>query len=126
MGSFRELIVYKKAFSLAMDIFHLTRQFPGEERYSLTDQVRRSSRGVCTNLAEAYRKRRCEAAFIAKLTDADAENTETMVHLDFAVACGHANDDEIRPLMECAEEVGVMLNSMMNNPSKWVTGPRRS
>jgi len=125
MGSFRDLIIYKKAFSLAMDIFRLTKQFPDEERYSLTDQIKRSSRGVCTNLAEAYRKRRYEAAFIAKLTDSDTENTETLVHLDFAVACGYATDEQVRPLIERTEEVGVMLNSMMNNPGKWVTGPRK-
>jgi four helix bundle protein len=125
MGSFRDLIVYQKAFKLAMDLFRLSKQFPKEERFDLTDQIRRSSRGVCTNLAEAYRKRRYKAAFIAKLTDSDAENTETQVHLDFAVACGYATQDEVTPLLAASEEVGVMLNSMMENPDKWTLKPKQ-
>lgn len=125
MGTFRDLIIYQKASSLAMDIFHLTTQFPKEERYALTDQIHRSSRRVCTNLAEAYRKRRYEAAFIAKLTDADTENTETLVHLDFAMACGFMELVRHNELVRRCEEVGVMLNSMMENPAKWVLKPRK-
>ena len=120
MGSFRDLIVYKKAFTLAMDVFALSKRFPKDERYTLTDQVYRSSRGVCANLAEAYRKRRYQAAFIAKLTDCDAENTETQVHLDFAVGCGYVAQVDIDVLLARSEEVGVMLNSMMEHPEKWI------
>lgn len=123
MGTFRDLIVYKKSFSLAMDIYRLTKQFPKEERYTLTDQVYRSSRGVSTNLAECYRKRRYRAAFIAKLTDSDGENTETQVHLEFALACGYATAEQVAPLISRSEEVGVMINSMMEHPEKWVLNP---
>jgi four helix bundle protein len=79
-----ELDVYKKAFAVAMDIFHVSKSFPKDETYSLTDQVRRSSRAVCANLAEAWRKRRYEAAFIAKLSDCESEAAETQVWLQFA------------------------------------------
>lgn len=81
---FRELIAYRKSFVLSMEIFHLSKSFPKEKKYSLTDQVRRSSRSVCANLAEAYRKRRYVNHFISKLTDCDAENSETNVWLEFA------------------------------------------
>lgn len=124
MGSFRDLIVYKKAFTLAMHVFELSKRFPKEERYSLTDQCRRSSRSVCTNTAEAYRKRRYQAHFISKITDADTENTETQVHLDFAVACKYVAQEDIAQLVAMSEEVGIMLNSMMEHPEKWVLKPK--
>lgn len=84
---FRELIVYQKAFEQAMKIFELTKHFPKEERFSLTDQIRRSSRSVCANLAEAWHKRRYPAHFVSKLTDSDAEAAETQVWLDFSLEC---------------------------------------
>lgn len=84
-----ELEVYKKAFDAATDLYHISKSFPKEETYSLTDQIRRSSRSVCANLAEAWRKRRYEAAFIAKLSDAECEAAETQVWLEFAVKCGY-------------------------------------
>ena len=84
---FKELIVYKKAFNLAMEVYEASKSFPTEEKYSLTDQIRRSSRSVCANIAEAYRKRLYIKNFISKLTDSDAENSETTVWLDFALAC---------------------------------------
>ena len=87
MSSFKDLIVYIKAFSLSMEIFEVSKGFPKEEKYALTDQVRRSSRSVCANIGEAYRKRRYPAHFISKLTDSDAENSETQVWIDFAFAC---------------------------------------
>ena len=87
MGTFKDLIVYKKAFALAMEIFEMTKSFPKEEKYSLIDQIRRSSRSVCANLGEGYRKRRYVAHFVAKTTDSDMENTETQVWLDFSLAC---------------------------------------
>jgi len=86
-GGFNDLIVYRKAFSLAMDIYKTTRQFPNEEVYSLTSQIRRSSRSVCSNIGEGYRKRLYEAHFISKMSDADMENSETQVWLNFAVEC---------------------------------------
>jgi four helix bundle protein len=81
---FRELLAYKKAFDLSMEIFRLSKSFPTEEKYSLTDQIKRSSRSACSNIAEAYRKRRYIAHFISKLTDSDGENSETNVWLEFA------------------------------------------
>src|SRR5258706_14280732 len=91
--SFKETKVYKLAFEQAMDIFEISKSFPKEEKYSLTDQVRRSSRSVCANLAEAYRKKRYPAHFISKLTDCDAENSETNVWIDFAFACQYINEE---------------------------------
>ncbi|HET6768454.1 MAG TPA: four helix bundle protein [Chitinophagaceae bacterium] len=84
MGDYRDLIVFQKSYKLAMDIFGATKKFPAEERYSLTDQLRRSSRSVCANLVEAYRRRKYRPYFISKLTDSETENAETQVWLDFA------------------------------------------
>lgn len=86
---FKSLRVYEIGFALAMDIFDVSKKFPKEETYSLTDQIRRSSRSVCVNVAEAYRKRRYEKHFISKLTDSDAENAETQSWLEFAYACNY-------------------------------------
>jgi four helix bundle protein len=91
-----ELEVYKKAHHAAMDLFRITRGFPKEEMYSLTDQIRRSSRSVCANLAEAWRKRRYEAAFVAKLSDAESEAAETQVWIEFAVKCGYLDRNTVR------------------------------
>ena len=87
MGDFKDLIVYQKAYQLAMEIFHISKKFPAEEKYSLTDQIRRSSRSVCSNLAEAYRRRKYKAHFLSKLTDCESENSETEVWLDFSRDC---------------------------------------
>src|SRR4030042_392206 len=92
MGNFKDLIVYKKAFELAMEIFEISKSFPQEEKYSLTDQIRRSSRSVCTNIAEGYRKRRYPAHFVSKCSDADMENSETQVWLDFSLRCEYINN----------------------------------
>lgn len=92
MGTFRDLIVYRKAFELAMKIFEMTKSFPKEEKYSLIDQIRRSSRSVCANIGEGYRKRRYVAHFIAKVTDSDMENTETQVWLDFSLSCKYITE----------------------------------
>ena len=91
---YKDLIVYRKAFALAMKVFHLTKKFPKEERYLLIDQFRRSSRSVCSCLAEAYRKRKYQPYFVNKITDADAENSETEVWIDFAYACEYISGDE--------------------------------
>src|SRR4030095_7691141 len=106
MASYKDMIIYTKAFRLAMDIFEISKRFPKEETYSLTDQVRRCSRSVCVNFAEAYRRRKYPAHFVSKITDADAENSETEVWLDFAFACKYINDDEHRNLISQKEEVG--------------------
>lgn len=112
------MIVYQKAFDLAMRVFHLTKKFPSAERFDLTSQVRRCSRSVCANFGEAYRRKRYKAHLVAKLTDPDSENTETQVHLDFAVACGYATAEEVAPLYALSEEVGLMLNSLIETPEK--------
>ena len=119
MGSFKDLIAYKKAFELAMEIFEISKRFPKEEKYSLTDQVRKSSRSVCANLAEAYRRKRYPLHFISKLTDCDAENSETGVWLDFAYECLYINNDEHNQLTFKKEEVGKLLGDMIKNPDKY-------
>ncbi|MGB5666223.1 MAG: four helix bundle protein [Maribacter sp.] len=117
--SFKTLDGYKKSFSLTMDIFELSKGFPKEETYSLTDQVRRSSRSVCANIAEAYRKRRYIKNWISKLTDSDGENSETQVWLDFAKACSYITDEAYNQLTERSEEVGRLINYMTNNLGKF-------
>ena len=117
--NFKETTLYKKASSLAMEIFEISKSFPNDEKYSLTDQVRRSSRGVCANLAEAYRKKRYPAHFISKLTDCDAENSETIVWIDFAFACQYINEETKNLLNSRSEEVGKLLFHMINNPEKY-------
>jgi four helix bundle protein len=102
-----------------MSIFEITKPFPKEERYSLTDQIRRSSRAVSANLAEAYCKRRYEAHFISKLSDSDMENSETQVWLNFALNSEYLNEDKYQELMEISKEVGKLLNYMMHNPAKF-------
>ena len=116
---FRELKVYQKAFKLAMEIFWITKSFPKEEKYSLTDQIRRASRSVSANIGEAYRKRRYETHFISKLSDSDAENTETQVWLDFSMSCKYIENEKYKKLRLESEEVGKLLNFMMNNPDKF-------
>jgi len=117
--NFKQTAVYTKAFALAMEIFEISKVFPKEEKYSLTDQVRRSSRSVCANLAEAYRKKRYPAHFVSKLTDCDAENSETGVWLDFSLACGYMNEIVYKGLLDRNEEVGKLLHHMINNPEKY-------
>jgi len=113
------LDVFKNAFWLAMNIFKISKEFPLEEKYSLTDQIRRSSRAVNANLAEAYAKRRYEAHFISKLTDAFMENYETQVWLKFAVECNYIKNDVYEEFLEKSKEIGRLLNYMMNNPKKF-------
>jgi four helix bundle protein len=97
-----------------MQIFECSRSWPTEEKYSLTDQIRRSSRSVCTNLREAWAKRRYEAHFLSKLTDSDAENSETDTWLDFARNCGYISSDKHSAFVKECQEIGAMLGSMMN------------
>ena len=119
MATFRELIVYKKAFQLAMEIFQMTKNFPKEEKYSLIDQIRRSSRSVCANIAEGYRKRRYAAHFVSKATDSDMENSETQVWLDFSLACEYINNEMYNDKKNKSEEVGRLLYDMIQNPEKY-------
>lgn len=119
MSSFRDLIAYKKAFSLSMEIFELTKKFPKEETYSLIDQIRRSSRSVFACIAEAYKKRRYPNHFISKLTDADMENGETQAWLDASLACNYISKEKFDALNKQSEEVTYLLIFMINNPDKF-------
>ncbi len=119
MGSFKDLNVYKKAFKLAMEIFEESKHFPREELYSLTDQIRRSSRSVCSNIGEGYRKRIYSAHFVSKISDADMENSETQVWLDFALKCNYIKNFRYDDLLCQSEEIGKMLGDMINNPQKY-------
>jgi four helix bundle protein len=123
VGSFRELQVYRRAFDCAMRVFNLSQRFPREERYSLVDQVRRSSRSVCANVAEAWRKRRYPAAFVSKLSDADAEATETQVWLDLALACGYLDAEAHADLTDQYDHLGAQLVRMMTAPEQWCATP---
>jgi four helix bundle protein len=118
--SVKELEVYQKAYRLAMDIFHISKSFPQEERYALTSQIRRSSRSVAMNLREAWAKRRFEAHFISKLTDCDGENSETDTSLDFALDCDYITKAQHDELTALNREVGRMLGSMITNPQKFL------
>ncbi len=102
-----------------MEIFEVSQRFPREERYSLADQIRKSSRFVCANIAEAYRKRRYPKQFISKLTDADAENSETQVWLHFSQDCGYITLLENKGLLKQSMEVGKLIEFMMRNPEKF-------
>lgn len=116
---FQDLHAYKKSFALAMKIYEVSKTFPKEETYSLTDQIRRSSRSVCTNISEAYRKRIYPKNFISKLSDSDAENSETQTWLEFALACQYIDQDIFNDFFKESEEVGRLINYMINNPSKF-------
>ena len=118
-GSFRELIVFKKAFDLAMEIFAITKEFPVEEKYELSDQVRRSSRAVCRAIGEGYRKRQYPKNFSSKMSDADMENTETQISLDFAMSCEYITPARYQQLIKSSEEIGKMLNHLIENPEKF-------
>lgn len=120
INSAKDLNVYKRAYELSMRIFELTKRFPPEERYALTSQIRRSSRSICLNFREAWAKRRYPAAFLAKLTDCDGENSETDSSLDFALDCGYADKREHATLTEMAAEIGKMLGSMIQKPEKFL------
>ncbi len=124
--SFRDLTVYKKAFELAMMIFRISKRFPKEEKYSLTDQIRRSSRSVAVCVAEAYRKRNYEAYFVSKSSDGDMENSETQVWLNFAFACEYITAEEFDDLLSRADEIGRLLNHMIENPEKYLTTKQKA
>jgi four helix bundle protein len=115
----RDLKVFQLAYRLAMEIFHLSKHSPREEVYSLTNQIRRSSRSVAANLAEGFRKRRYPNMLVNKLTDYDGEATETQVWLDFALDCGYLSKESHDHLTSGYEEVGRMLSGMMANPRRF-------
>ena len=119
-SSFHDLTVYKKAFSLAMEIFKVSKDFPNEEKYSLTDQIRRSSRSVCSAIAEGYRKKDIQKTFYNKISDADMENSETQVWLNFASECNYLNKEKRNHLTQKSEEVGRLLNHMLGFPEKYL------
>jgi four helix bundle protein len=119
-----DLDVYKLAFASAMRIYELSKQFPKEETYSLTDQIRRSSRSVCANIAEGWRKRRYEAAFVSKLTDAEAEAAETQTWLDFASECDYLSEDVKQELWQNYDHVIGKLVNMIFKPTPWLLSKR--
>jgi four helix bundle protein len=123
---FRDLDVYQNALTTGLRIYELSKTFPAEERYALTDQIRRSSRSVCANIAEAWRKRRYEAAFVAKLSDAETEAAETQVHAEFAFKHGYLSRDRFLKLDESYERIIGQLVKMIEQPEKWLIRSRRS
>ncbi len=116
---YKDLLAYKKSYSLAMQIFEVSKGFPREERYSLTDQIRRSSRSVTVTITEAYRKRIYPKNFLSKLTDAEAENSETQVWLDFSLSCGYLDETKYKTLTDLNNEVGKLIYYMIKNPDKF-------
>ena len=115
---YRELRVYQLAFETALRVFEMSKRFPSDERYSLTDQIRRSSRAICSNI-EAWRKRRYPASFVSKLSDSDFESAETIVWLDFCKAFGFITEQERAELTDHYDHICSQLAIMMAEPEKW-------
>lgn len=122
--SAKDLEVYKMAYALSMEIFDLSKAWPIEERFSLTGQSRRSSRSVCSNLREAWAKRRYEAHFVNKLTDCDGENSETDTWMDYAKDCGYISVSVHKQIAAKLEHIGAMLGKMINNPGPFLINPK--
>jgi four helix bundle protein len=120
INSAKDLTVYKKSYELAMRIFELSKNFPADERFALTSQIRRSSRSVCLNLRESWAKRRYEAHFISKLTDCDGENSETDSSLDFAKDCRYITTEQHDELTFLSHEIGKMLGGMIKHPQTFL------
>ena len=120
INTFRDLRVYKSAISAAMEIFEITKKFPAEEKYSLTDQIRRSSRSVCANIGEAWRKRRYRAAFIAKLSDSETEACETQVWLEMSFLCSYISKSQFEKLDKEYENIMGQLVNMIAGADKWL------
>jgi four helix bundle protein len=125
INSYKDLRVYQKSMDLAMEIFKLTKSFPKEEKYSMVDQIRRSSRSVCANLAEAWRKRRYKAAFIAKLSDSETEACETQVWIEFSLRCEYLNFEIANKLHEEYNQVIAQIVSMIDGANKWLIKSRQ-
>jgi four helix bundle protein len=121
---YRELDVYQNSMNPTMKVFALTKDWPSEERFNLIDQIRRSSRSVCTNLAEAWRKRRYKAAFVAKLSDSETEAAETQVHAEIAMRCGYWDEKTFNELTQGYEWVMGQIVRMIDQPDKWLIKPR--
>ena len=117
---FRALDVYQNALATGLRVYELSKKFPVEERYALTDQIRRSSRSVCANIAEAWRKRRYEAAFVSKLSDAETEAAETQVHAEFAFHRGYLSREEFLKVDDAYEKIVGQLVKMIDQPQKWL------
>lgn len=117
----QDLQVYQKSFDTAMEIYQLSKIFPKEERYSLTDQIRRSSRSVSANISEAWGKRKYEKSFIAKLTDSECEARETQTWLQFALACNYINEEQFKILNNQYNQIIGMLVNMMSQSQNWCT-----
>jgi len=115
----QDLIVHQKSFKLAMEIFEISKTFPKEEKYALTDQIRRSSRSVTANIAESYAKRIYQKHFISKLTDSDGENLETQTWLEFAKECKYINEEKYNVLMDESVQIGKLIHYMIRNPEKF-------
>jgi four helix bundle protein len=123
--SYKDLSVYQAAFEAAMQVFEVTKAFPTEEKYSLVGQIRRSSRSVCANIAESWRKRRYEAHFVSKLSDAESEAEETRVWLEFATRCGYLNAQTAAELDRVYHRILAQLVTMISGSSRWtVRRPR--
>ncbi len=120
MGDYKDLTLFKKAYQLAMQLFRISKDFPAEEKYELTSQIRRSSRSVCSNFAEAYRRRRYKAHFLSKLSDCESENTETEVWIDFACDCEYIEKQTHDELFALNSEVRKLIFHMINNPDKYL------
>ena len=120
ISSYKDLRVFQNAMTAAMKIFQLTEKFPPEEKYSLTDQIRRSSRSVCSNITRAWRKRRFKTPFIAKLNDSEGEACETQVWVEFARQCNYLDDDACKDLDSAYDQIMGQLVKMMNQPDKWL------
>jgi four helix bundle protein len=117
----QELVVFQKSFEMAMLIYELSKSFPKEELYSLTDQIRRSSRSVSANISEAWGKRKYEKSFIAKLTDSEGEARETQTWLQFSLACTYINEEQFNNLNNQYNQIIGMLVSMINQSEKWTS-----
>ena len=122
--SYRDLRVYQASIKAAMRIFEITKKFPPEEKYSMTDQMRRASRSVCSNLGEAWRRRRYKAAFIAKLNDSETEATETQVWLELALLSNYISKDINNEMFAEYESITAQLVVMINQPEKWIIKPQ--
>jgi four helix bundle protein len=116
MGGFKDMTVYKKAFAMSDLVFILSKRFPPEEKFALTDQIRRSSRSVSAQFAEGYRKKRYPLHFVSKMTDADGENAETQVWLDHALSCKYVSETDVAPILALSVEVGKLLGHMIDHP----------
>jgi len=120
IGSYKDLRVYQNAMDAAMKVFELTKTFPPEEKYSMVDQMRRASRSVCTNIGEAWRKRRYRAAFIAKLSDSESEACETQVWAEFARRCGYLSPEICDELDATYDQIMGQIVKMIDDPDKWL------